>query len=660
MQKHNHNTSRLAARRRLRIFLSYSHKDETLQSSVIEHLKILERTGAIDIWHDRKLLPGEKFDDSIRRNIRKCDLFVALISSAYLASDYCMDVELSAAVERFGEESEEIVPIILRPCAWKTFPPLAVRNALPKDGVPLSAFSDLDSGCQQIIESLNKLLSEYERFQLKYDDSRVLWLLRGTEDMNKIGLQAVIVNRLRILTKDFSLFPHRASIGTRLLIESTADALIQISLIETKLLSRLLNVEIVCLEGVDWNANSQLLKNNSDMGLSVEEDISKLLAGDSGEILLTATATEQEIASGGYTSHRLKSILINRNRTNRINVTYDCGNLRDDSIVAAREEMQDAYALLFEFLVFNEDKLRATIHWDPEREFMSKDFSASLAGTILFEYDYMLKRVVSDLLSPKHSIGKAFWSRAIKNAGIDQEDSDEPLFFAPVVEIFPKTAKVFINKLSEIKDTALFMDYMSDAQGNEEDQLIVLLDCEMGVRVAALTDPAKVANGDPEFAKNLELRKKKIDDFRKLGESGQVAFKEIILPIVEKELNGGWMLERNSAEYAAIVLASAAKSELKKWDDDSYGSGSLLRSVIDTDDIKCLDRISMEASADFKMGMQVASDARYKEETARSLFSTLGKWVQIDQRDLTKIPLEACYYVIGRTDFSKIRECSTN
>lgn len=43
---------------KVKVFFSYSHKDEDLRDELEEHLKSLERQDKIETWHDRKIDPG--------------------------------------------------------------------------------------------------------------------------------------------------------------------------------------------------------------------------------------------------------------------------------------------------------------------------------------------------------------------------------------------------------------------------------------------------------------------------------------------------------------------------------------------------------------------------------------------------------------------------
>jgi hypothetical protein len=76
-----------------------------------------------------------------------------LVSADAIASDYFYDKEVADALERHRQGSARVVPMIVRPCAWKTTP-LADLQALPKDGKPVTSWSDRDEAFTYAAEAL--------------------------------------------------------------------------------------------------------------------------------------------------------------------------------------------------------------------------------------------------------------------------------------------------------------------------------------------------------------------------------------------------------------------------------------------------------------------------------------------------------------------------
>ena len=80
------------------LFYSYSHRDEELRLRLETHLAALRRGGLIAEWHDRKLEPGDAWKDEIDRHLTLADIVLLLVSSDFIASDYCWGEEMSKAL----------------------------------------------------------------------------------------------------------------------------------------------------------------------------------------------------------------------------------------------------------------------------------------------------------------------------------------------------------------------------------------------------------------------------------------------------------------------------------------------------------------------------------------------------------------------------------
>src|SRR4029450_12907038 len=69
----------VALREAVRLVFSYSHKDEELRDQLETHLKLLQRQDVISTWHDRKIQPGEEWEDVIDENFKRADLILLLV-----------------------------------------------------------------------------------------------------------------------------------------------------------------------------------------------------------------------------------------------------------------------------------------------------------------------------------------------------------------------------------------------------------------------------------------------------------------------------------------------------------------------------------------------------------------------------------------------------
>jgi len=153
----------MADRQTVKLFFSYSHKDEALRDQLVTHLRLLERQKVIDAWHDRQIDVGTERKDAIDDNLEAADIILLLVSADFLASDYCFDVEIRRAMQRHQEGSAVVVPVSLRPCDTDGVDFLRFQG-LPKNFKPVTtwanqdeAFTDISQGIKQTAERVRAL-----------------------------------------------------------------------------------------------------------------------------------------------------------------------------------------------------------------------------------------------------------------------------------------------------------------------------------------------------------------------------------------------------------------------------------------------------------------------------------------------------------------------
>jgi hypothetical protein len=135
------------------VFLSYSHRDEALREQLETHLSMLRRQGVISTWHDRRLLAGDSIDDGIVRELELADIILLLVSPDFLASEYCYGVEVARALNRHAAGEARVIPVILRPCDWRTAP-FGKLLASPTDGRPITKWPDQDDAFLDIARAI--------------------------------------------------------------------------------------------------------------------------------------------------------------------------------------------------------------------------------------------------------------------------------------------------------------------------------------------------------------------------------------------------------------------------------------------------------------------------------------------------------------------------
>jgi internalin A len=155
-------------RRPMRLFYSYSHKDESLRNELETHLKILQRQGLIDTWHDRKIEPGNEWAQEIDNNLELADIILLLISADFIASDYCYEKEMKRAIEREQEGKARVIPVIVRAVNWHKAP-FAKLQALPKNTLAVTKWPDKDSAWTNVSEGIERVIEEIRKKSLRFN-----------------------------------------------------------------------------------------------------------------------------------------------------------------------------------------------------------------------------------------------------------------------------------------------------------------------------------------------------------------------------------------------------------------------------------------------------------------------------------------------------------
>ena len=146
----------------IKVFISYSHKDEAIKDELCVHLANLRRQGRIETWHDRAIEAGAEWEATLKSQFYAADVILLLITPRFMASDYCYDKETQWAIERHEAEEARVIPIIMKPCDWQGTP-FCKLQFLPRDGKPVTTWNNQDEalhsvakGIRQAVETLAK------------------------------------------------------------------------------------------------------------------------------------------------------------------------------------------------------------------------------------------------------------------------------------------------------------------------------------------------------------------------------------------------------------------------------------------------------------------------------------------------------------------------
>ena len=156
--------------RPIRLFVSYSHLDKDWFRKLEPLLQFRDPTQTVYVWHDQELKAGDRWDDEIRDELEKMDVFLCLLSYHFLASPYIREVEVTTAFAREKKQQTAIVPLLISDMAdadiveYRPYHPLPAwghswRSYEMNGGHTMDAHKPIRTGLLGVIEKTKNRLA---------------------------------------------------------------------------------------------------------------------------------------------------------------------------------------------------------------------------------------------------------------------------------------------------------------------------------------------------------------------------------------------------------------------------------------------------------------------------------------------------------------------
>ena len=142
------------------LFCIHADADESLCIRLEKHLSVLRREGLIATWSRRQIISGMDWKKMVDHHLNTASVILLLISSDFLASDYCYGVEMRHAMARHEAGEVLVIPILLRLVDNWQGGPFGDLKALPSNGIPVTRWSDRDAAFTDIARGLRNVLQE--------------------------------------------------------------------------------------------------------------------------------------------------------------------------------------------------------------------------------------------------------------------------------------------------------------------------------------------------------------------------------------------------------------------------------------------------------------------------------------------------------------------
>jgi len=104
---------------------------------------------------------GSRLNEIIQEELNTSDIIIFMLSSDFLDSYYCYDIEMKKAIEREKRGECKIIPVIVRACMWDETP---LKNflAFPKDGKSIEQYERKDDAYLEIAKGVREIVQSME------------------------------------------------------------------------------------------------------------------------------------------------------------------------------------------------------------------------------------------------------------------------------------------------------------------------------------------------------------------------------------------------------------------------------------------------------------------------------------------------------------------
>ena len=144
----------------IKVFLSYSSKDERLKKQLDRHLSSRKSRGVIDTWEEEKISAGKNKEQAISKHFEEANIILCLISPEFVNCDYCYTIQLPRALEKKRSGEAKVIPILLRDVDWSITPfgELGLQ-VLPRNKVPIASASNRDRAMREVVQEIARVVA---------------------------------------------------------------------------------------------------------------------------------------------------------------------------------------------------------------------------------------------------------------------------------------------------------------------------------------------------------------------------------------------------------------------------------------------------------------------------------------------------------------------
>lgn len=145
--------------KKINVFISYSHKNMKYKEKLLISLEALKQSYNIEAWHDGMIDAGGNIDDSVKKAMNNANIVLLLVTDSFMASHYCIKVELNNAIKREQQGKCIVVPVMFQETVLSDTLSFVKHNRIPEDGKPIATgFKNQNQGCTHAVSMLKDMI----------------------------------------------------------------------------------------------------------------------------------------------------------------------------------------------------------------------------------------------------------------------------------------------------------------------------------------------------------------------------------------------------------------------------------------------------------------------------------------------------------------------
>lgn len=145
--------------KKINVFISYSHKNMKYKEKLLISLEALKQSYNIEAWHDGMIDAGGNIDDSVKKAMNNANIVLLLVTDSFMASHYCIKVELNNAIKREQQGKCIVVPVMFQETVLSDTLSFVKHNRIPEDGKPIATgFKNQNQGCTHAVNMLKDMI----------------------------------------------------------------------------------------------------------------------------------------------------------------------------------------------------------------------------------------------------------------------------------------------------------------------------------------------------------------------------------------------------------------------------------------------------------------------------------------------------------------------